>query len=137
MSILAKTSAAGDKPITGGSYATYWVQRGNTAGNSNQTWVTATLYEPLNFTSDLSYSTGTGAGGGVYAITANSSAINLFTSGYQPLPLDLVGIGRTGTSGAYEFPSNTGDWIIIDNRFLDLSDFKELARRQENQGGVK
>ena len=103
---LLNTGAAANKPITGGSYATYWTNVGNTAGDSLSNWTSGYIYEPMNFIHDYSYSTGTAAGNGNYRPLGSSSAINLFNCQYEPLPYDLDGKPRWGGSGcsagAYE-----------------------------------
>lgn len=103
------TGASGNKPITGGSYATFWTNTGATGGDGNQTWTTGNIYNVPGFTTDKSYSTGTGAGGGTYTIAGSTAAASgangLRTLSYCPLPYDFAGNARNcsgGSAGAYE-----------------------------------
>jgi hypothetical protein len=105
--ILANTASSSTDPITGGNYASYWSKLGSTGGDSCQTWTSGYRYEPLNFISDASLSTGTGAGGGNYRLTSGSSLIGFYPCSLDPIPYDLNGVSRSGncTAGAYEYPA--------------------------------
>ena len=114
--ILDHTSTAGgttDKPITGSSWATWWVLQGNSGASNIQNWAGNTEYAPVSYFSDKSWSTGDAAGNGSYWMgpssaggPANGSGLGLLPEAKRPLPYDLAGRPRNaGAAGAYELPT--------------------------------
>ncbi|HWP84676.1 MAG TPA: hypothetical protein VNN17_05770 [Terriglobia bacterium] len=109
VSIAKHTAATDNRPITGGSYATYWTQRGSASSNKSQAWASGAVYGPQAFADDQTDGSGGGAGGGKYwmvpatGLRANGIGLGLLPPAYRPLPYDLAGRPRTnGAAGAYD-----------------------------------
>ena len=107
IAILSHTSGATNHPVScsgaPGCWNTDWVQRGQTGGGAYTVWTTATVYDPLLFASDKSYSSGNAAGNGTYTFSSKtSSAIGVMPHSYDLLQYDIAGTARNGSAGAYE-----------------------------------
>ncbi len=108
------TGSSYNKPITGGSYTSYWSQYGTLAG----TWQTGIQYSSIGYTDDEGAATSaSGNGNGNYHLLSSSTALNLIPSGKAVLPYDIEGKVRrndgTGAAGAYEASLGSNFFLLF------------------------